>query len=139
MLARDVDWHISCRPIERSQQDARLRAGAAAELDQPAVRADLRRNIGRVFFEDRDLGAGRIVFGEAADRLEQSRAARVIEEFARDRFWGAAEPFQHGIAKALLTGRQIMKREASAADHPRSSASRNPAKAQRAAGGKKLR
>src|SRR5262249_41000726 len=139
MLARDIDRYVSRRPIEGAQQDPRLRAGAAAELDQPAARADLRADRGRVFFEDRDLGAVRIILRKAADFLKQSRATRVIEEFARDRFGGAAEPVEHGVAKAFFTGCEIMKREAGAADHPTSSASRSPAKAQRAEGGKKLR
>src|ERR1700732_3930043 len=132
MLARNVDWHVSRRPIESLQQNARFGAGAAAELDQPAVRADLRRALRRVRFEDRDLGAGRVILRQAADRLEQGRAARVVEEFAKDPLGSTAETLEHGIAKALLTGRQIMKAKMGAADHPRSSASRNPAKAQRA-------
>src|SRR4029077_7381858 len=116
MLARDVDWHISRRPMERLQKDPHLGAGAAAELDQAAMRTDPRCDLGRVLFKDRDLGAGRIVLGEAANRFEQRRAASVVEEFARDRLGSAAETFEHGVAKALLTGRQIIKRKARAAD-----------------------
>ena len=70
MLARDVDRHVSRRPIERLQQDARFGARAAAELNQPAVRADLCRDLRRIRFEDRDLGAGRVILRQAADRLE---------------------------------------------------------------------
>src|SRR5262249_14498411 len=138
-LARDVNRYISRWTVERSQQDARFGDGAGAKFDQPAVRADLRRNLSRILFEDRDFGAGRIILWKAADFLQQSLATRVIEEFARDRFGGAAEPVEHSVAKAFFTGCEIMKREAGAADHPTSSASRSPAKAQRAEGGKKLR
>src|SRR6516165_999042 len=139
MLARDVDRHISRRPVEHPQQNARLGAGPTAELDQPAVWTDLCGDRGRVLFEDRDLGAGRIIFREATNRLEQRRATSVVEEFAWDRFGGAAEPVEHSVAKALLAGCEVVKRKARAADHPRSSASRSPEKAQREDGGKKFR
>src|SRR6516162_5425440 len=38
MLARDIDGYVGCRPIKRLKQDARLLAGATAELDQAAMR-----------------------------------------------------------------------------------------------------
>jgi hypothetical protein len=103
------------------------------------MRPHLRRDIARVLSQNPDLGAGRIVFRQTADLLEQGGAARVVEEFARDRLAGAAEPIEHGIAEAFLAGCQIMKGKARAVDHPISSANRNPTKAQRAEGGKKLR
>src|ERR1700732_1812694 len=97
------------------------------------------RDIARILFEDRDLDTGRIIFGQTADFLEQSRAARVIKELARNPLVGAREARQHRIPKAFFAGCQIMEGKARAISHPMSSASRNPAKAQRAEGGKKLR
>ena len=137
MLARNVHRNIGGGPVERVQQNADLLAGAAAELDQPAMRTHLSRDFGGILFEDRDLGPRRIIFGQPADLFEEPGTARVVEEFARDRFAGADEPAEHGIAKALLAGRQIMKGKMGvAAPHQMSSASRSPAKAQRAEGGK---
>ena len=114
-------------------------AGAAAKLDQAAMRSHLSRDITRILFEDRDLGTRRIVFGQTADLLEQSRAAGVVKELARYPLVGALEPRQHRIPKAFFSGCQIMEGKARTIFHPMSSASRNPAKPQRADGGKKLR
>ena len=139
VFARDVDRNIGRRPLERLKQDADLLAGAAAKLDHAAMRTHLSRDIARILFEDRDLGTGRIVFGQTADFLEQCRAARVIKELARNPLVGALEARQHRIPKAFFAGCQIMEGKARAIFHPRSSASRSPAKAQRADGGKKLR
>ena len=139
MFARDVDRNIGCRLLERLKQDPDLLAGAAAKLDDPAMRPHLSRDITRILFKDRNLGAGRIVFGQTADFLEQRRAARVIKELARNPLLGAREARQHRIPKAFFAGCQIMEGKARAISHPMSSASRNPAKAQRAEGGKKLR
>jgi len=103
------------------------------------MRSHLSCDITRILFEDRDLGTRRIIFGQAADFFEQGRATRVIKELARNPLVGAIEARQHRIPKAFFAGCQIMEGKARAIFHPRSSASRSPAKAQRADGGKKLR
>src|SRR5205085_10328778 len=109
------------------EQDPHLLAGAAAKLYEAAMRTELRRDIGGKAVEDRDFGAGQVVLGEIADFLKQRRAARVIEEFARQRFRLAAETGDHRVAKALLRRREIVKRETnSAISHHRSSARRSP-------------
>src|SRR5262249_44381472 len=126
-------------PVERAQQNASLGAGAAAELDYPAVRADLRRHLVGVCFENGDLGARQVVLGQTADRFEKCRAACVVEEFARDGLARSAEPAQDSVAKAFLAGCQVVEGETRAAGHPTSSASRNPENAHRAEAGKKLR
>jgi len=139
VFARDVNRNIGRRPLERLKQDADLLAGAAAKLDHAAMRPHLSRDIARILFEDRDLGTGRIIFGQTADFLEQSRAARVIKELARNPLVSALEARQHRVPKAFLAGCQIMEGKARVIFHPKSSANRSPAKAQRADGGKKLR
>jgi len=139
MLTRDVDGDVSGRLIERLQEDSHLLAGTAAELYQAAITPHAGRDVTRVVLEDRDLGTGQIVFGQAADCLEQGRAARVVKEFARYSLAGAAEPAQDGVAKAFLSGSQIIEGKSRATPHSTSSASRSPAKVQRAEGGKKLR
>ena len=45
-------------------------AGAAAELDETAMRTDTGGNIGGETVEDRDLGARQIILGQLADLLE---------------------------------------------------------------------
>ena len=140
LLARNVDRDIGGRPIERLEQDAHLVAGAAAELDETAMRTDAGGDIGGETVEDRDLGARQIILGQLADLLEQSRAARVVEKFTRQRFGVAAEPGEDRVAKAFLARREVMKRKTGGdISHHRSSARRSPEKAQRAEGGKKLR
>ena len=139
VLARDVDWNIGRRLFERLKQDADLLAGAAAKLDQPAMRPHLSRDITRILLEDRDLRTGRIILRQTTDFLEQCRAAGVVKEFAWNPLVGALEARQHRSSKAFFSGRQIMEGKARAISHPMSSASRNPPKAQRAEGRKKLR
>src|SRR5229473_1285451 len=139
IFARDVDRHIGGRRLERLQEDAHLAAGTAAQFHEPAMRAEMRRDRAGIFLEDRDLGAGQIVFRNLTDLLEQGRAAHIVEEFARQRLRVLSEPGEHRVAKILLARRQIVKGE-DAAIHPyRSSARRSPENAQRAEGGKKLR
>src|SRR5215472_10461693 len=139
MLTRDVDGDVGVGLIERPKENSHLLAGAAAELDQAAIAPHLGRDVTRVVLEDHNLGTGQIVFGQAADCLEKGGAARVVKEFARYSLAGAAEPAQDGVAKAFLSGSQIMEGKSRAAPHSTSSASLTPAKAQRAEGGKKLR
>ncbi len=114
-------------------------ACAAAEFDDPGIYAHLGRDIFGIFLENSDFSARRVVFRKPADLFEKSRAALIVKEFTRDRFPRTGEAIQDGIPETLLTGRQIMKGKARFIPHQLSSASRNPAKAQRAEGGKKLR
>src|SRR5229473_2201207 len=117
IVARDVDRHIGRRRLERLQEDAHLAAGTAAQFDEPAMRAEMPGNSAGIFLEDRDLGAGQIIFRNLTDLLEQGRAAHIVEEFARQRFRFVAEPGEDRVAKALFARRKIVKGE-DAAIHP---------------------
>src|SRR5713101_147211 len=139
IFARDVDRHIGGRRLERLQEDAHLAAGTAAQFHEPAMRAEMRRDRAGIFLEDRDLGAGQIVFRNLTDLLEQGRAAHIVEEFARQRLRVLSEPGEHRSANSLLPPRRTVKGEDAATNLYRSSAWRSPENAQRAAGGKKLR
>src|SRR5215471_19037231 len=139
MLTRDVDGDVGAGLIEHPKENSHLLAGTAAELDQAAIAPHLGRDVSRVVLEDHNLGTGQIVFAQAADCLEQGRAARVVKEFARYSLAGDAEPAEDGVAKAFLSGSQIMEGKSRATPHSISSASLTPANAQRAEGGKKLR
>src|SRR6516165_6036972 len=103
------------------------------------MRPHLSRDVCGVRLENGDLSTSRIVFWQAADLLEEPGAARIVKELARDRLVGPAEPAEHSIAETLFARRQVIKGKTPTIDHSTSSASRNPAKAQRAEGGKKLR
>ena len=78
---------------------------------EATMRTDTFRDVAGIPFEDRDLGAGQIIFRYSADLLEQCRAARVVEEFARQRLRLSGEPGDDRIAEALLGRRQIVKAE----------------------------
>src|SRR5579883_2370165 len=109
MLARNVDGNIGGGPLQRFEQDARLAAGAAAELDEAAFPSRPRRDGRRVLLKDRDLGAGRVIFRKPADLLEQGRAPRVVEELAGDRLAGLGQAGEDGVAKTLLLVTEIVK------------------------------
>ncbi len=68
--------------FEGIEQDARLDASAAAELQQVAAAPHVFRDLAGMLLEERGLGAGRVVLVEAADLLKQFGAALVVEELA---------------------------------------------------------
>jgi len=82
-FAGDVDRHVLRRLQERKQL-GRLGAVAGAEVDQGGPKAGHARDLGAMAFEDRGLGAGRVIFGQFADGLEQLGAERVVQEFGRN-------------------------------------------------------
>src|SRR5690606_19967927 len=98
-------------------------------------------------FEQRDLGARRIVFRQFADALEEFGAAPVVEEFRRQGFRHVAETVMDRGGKGLAgIGCGLLRRLAAPlqgywchATPYASSARRMPENCQRAAGGKKLR
>ena len=93
-LAGDVDGHVQRGP-QLLDQDARLAARTAAELDQLAVRAEELRHRGGMLAHDGELGARGIVLGQLADLLEQTAAARVVEILRRQCLPRRCQPAQH--------------------------------------------
>ncbi|MNI16158.1 hypothetical protein D3C73_694830 [compost metagenome] len=79
----DVDGDVGRQIGGRVQHDARLLAGARAELDQHGVGAEAFGPARGDPPQQRRLLPGRIVFRQAGDGLEQLRPARVIEPFGR--------------------------------------------------------
>src|SRR5690242_9479387 len=61
------------------EQQARLDARAAAELNEQRALADTIRDVPRVSLEDAALGARDIIFGQLANLIEELRAAGIIE------------------------------------------------------------
>ena len=82
-VAGNVDRHIGLDGRRRAEQDARLAARAAAELDQRAVRREQRGDRRRMVAQQRELAARRIIFRQIGDALEQRGAGRVVEIFRR--------------------------------------------------------
>ena len=139
MLARDVDRHVGREVGHRLEQQPRLDAGAAAELDQGAARPGQPRLLARTAGQDPGLGAGEVILRQLADGVEQFGAPRIVEELRRD---GARRPRQAGmnggaelVAVTDLDGVRSKQGDV----HRRSSASRMPPNIHRASGGKKLR
>src|SRR6266581_4212930 len=81
----DIDRNVH-RRLQRLDQDARLGACAAAELDELGVRTRELRDVGDVGAKDRHLGARQVVLGQLADGFEQPAALLVVEVFRRDAF-----------------------------------------------------
>ena len=138
-LARYVDADIGPRLFERAQQQLHFLPGAAAIFDQRHVGSHELRDLARMFFQNADFRARRIIFGRFAYRLEQVGAALVIQKAARNSLLRSRQPVEHRVAEALELRTQIVERDRAAWPHDTSSARRMPPMHQRAAGGKKLR
>ncbi len=82
--AGNVDRHVLRRP-HRGEQPLGLGAVAGAQVDQRAARSDPRRDLVGAAIENGLFVPRQRVLGQFADRLEQPRAERVIEELRRDR------------------------------------------------------
>src|SRR5208283_1224541 len=80
---RDVDRRINRKPRHPGDEDLGLAAGPGAEFDERAAFAEVLHDLLGMSFEQRDLHARRIIFGESRDFLEKLAAARIIEEPAR--------------------------------------------------------
>ena len=81
----DVERHEpaqAARVAERVQQQARLLRASRAELDQRR-RLGRARDVARARAQDLALAPGQVVLGLAGDRLEQLRAALVVEPLRR--------------------------------------------------------
>jgi hypothetical protein len=95
-----VDRDVAPRgAVHGVQQQPCLHGGARAELDELHRRGCVHdRGGGRL--EDRQLGAGRVVLRLLADRLEERRAARVVEVLGRDLLERPGEPVEHVVGEA---------------------------------------
>ena len=91
VILRDVDRYVRRELVEMLQQDARLQARAAAELDQACFLSDELGDLVDVVAHDAELCLGRVVLGQPRYRLKQLRAAFVIEVLRRDHLLGLAE------------------------------------------------
>ena len=84
---------------------------AEPEPSSISVRGASRRRTdpGGVALEDRALGAGRVVLGELGDRLEQLRAALVVEVARGELLEGLREtgPHVRGHPRQRPPGRQV--------------------------------
>ena len=85
-IAGNIDRHIGLHRRRGAEQDARLAARAAAEFDQGAVLRKQRGDRRRIVLQNADLAAGRIIFRQPGDAVEQRRAGEVVEIFRRQAF-----------------------------------------------------
>ena len=86
-LLGDVDRDVGAqgaRVAHRVEQVAGLRGRAGAELDQRRRVARGGDDLGRALDQDLALAAGRVVLLELGDRLEELRAALVVEVLRRE-------------------------------------------------------
>ena len=139
MLAGNIDRCIDRKIRERIEQQARLHAGAAAELHQGAARTGQGRDLPCALAQDRGFGAGEVIFRQPADIVEQRRTTGVIEKLGGNGSRRAGQPVQHRLPKFLAIGRLGDLERQHLSVHRRSSAKRIPPNIQRASGGKKLR
>jgi hypothetical protein len=103
---RDVALERS-RGVQRVQQHPRLGRSAGAELDE-LYRAGQLRQLLSPLFEDRPLGARRVVLGQLADPVEQLGAAGVIEVLWRQLLEGACEAVEHVLGeRAFMRAVQV--------------------------------
>jgi hypothetical protein len=101
VIARDVDGHVRGRRFEMIEQLARLRTGAAAELDDRSIRADLMRHVAGVRTHDLQLGPREIVLGQLANAVEQKRAELVVEPHRRQLARLLAHTFEHSVGECV--------------------------------------
>jgi hypothetical protein len=69
--------------------------------------ADRARDLAAVALEDRRFGAGRVVLGHLADRLEQPGAERVVQELRRDARMARTQAGLEFGAQAQALGRGV--------------------------------
>src|SRR5581483_5030295 len=106
---RHIDGDVSAKARQAIEQHLRLEARAGAELDEHAAVRHAGCNLLVMSFEDRGLGARRIVLWKLGDPLEQLAAPRVIEVAAGQRLRGACQALQNlggeGVGVSVGGGR----------------------------------
>src|SRR5690349_11729495 len=105
MLARDVDRRVERELGQRLDQQSRLDARAAAELDQGTCRSRPPADLTGAPPQDLGLRAREIVLGQLADLVEQGRAARVVQELRGDGARVRGQSVDDGAAELLAVGR----------------------------------
>src|SRR5262249_52641463 len=80
-------------------EQPRLEARAGTVLDELRVAPEDPDDLVDMALHDRDLGARRVVLGQLADRLEQLRAAPVVEVLRGDRLARRRQAGEPGLAE----------------------------------------
>ena len=141
-LLGDVDRHVGAEPSGR-EHELRLPLVARAELDQDRVAVDRtgrRRERARMRFEQRHLGAGRVVFRQRRDQPEQPATFGVVEQLRRQGL-SCARQAADDLGDEILVG-AVGNGRAGIIEHDgsqRSKARRTPVTCHRFSGGKKFR
>ena len=142
LLAHVEGHEAPQRPVRRQrvEQHARLVGGAGAELDE-RVRVRQLADLVGVLAQQVALALGRVVLGQARDRVEELRAALVVEPLRREVLGRRGQAGDDVLAQRLRPARQACRarrRAASAARRARrrqaSRAHRKPAKSCRRIG-----
>src|SRR5262249_34890241 len=95
-----MDARVLAAAQELLEQDAELLAVSSAQLDEGEPPGQRGHDLGGARLEQLAFGTRDLVPGQAADRLEQTRAERVVEVFRLD----LARP--HGKIAAHLLGEE---------------------------------
>src|SRR5436190_16699128 len=82
-FGRDVDGYISGDGWRSLNQNARLLARAATELDHGRTIGNQARNLSGVIMQDRQLATGQVIFRGRGDGVEKLRAGFIIKVFGR--------------------------------------------------------
>ena len=111
-LLGDVDRRVCLEAaglVHRVQEHAGLARRARAKLDQRRGAFRHRTDPGGVALEDGALGPGRVVLGKLGDRLEQLRAALVVEVARGELLEGLRQtgPHVRGHSRQRPPGRQV--------------------------------
>ena len=141
-LARDFHRRVGNRAMQRSQQEPRLDACAAAVLDEMNIGSQKVGHLRQMLVHDSQLGPRRVVLGQLADLLEQLGAARVVEERGGQRLGRIGQALHGRFEEALAVGREVLHVELGVGDDGmgsgalghRSLASRMPENCQRSSG-----
>ena len=82
-IAGNIDGNIGLHRRRGAEQNARFSARTRAEFDQRAVRRKQRGDRRRIVPQQRKLAAGRIIFRQLGDALEQRGAGQIVKIFRR--------------------------------------------------------
>ncbi len=103
-LAGNVDRHIGGDRGRGREQQADLAARARPELDERTAGGQEACELASARAQDLELAAGRVIFRERGDLLEQPRAGIVVEILRRKALLPRGEPGEHVAQERRVGG-----------------------------------
>jgi hypothetical protein len=134
---RDLDGRIGDRILERPEQQTRFFAAPTAVFDDVCSRPNGVCDLVGAGLQEGQLGPCQVILGLSCNRLEQRRAAAVIEVLGGQPLGALPEASEH-IAQDVVGSRSQVGKVGNIC-HASSLARRTLENRQQAGGGKKLR